>query len=53
LNDVLEKLKPVGAKDREALLALKKAEHEEKGYPFDGEFYLWDYRYVNLSRKYS
>ena len=32
-------------KDRETLLALKKEEHDEKGLPFDGEFYLWDYRY--------
>ncbi|KIJ54259.1 hypothetical protein M422DRAFT_154020 [Sphaerobolus stellatus SS14] len=47
LNDVLEKLKPVGAKDRDVLLALKKAEHEAKGYPFDNEFYLWDYRYYD------
>ena len=37
-------------KDRETLLALKKKEHEEKGFPFDGEFYLWDYRYYD--RKY-
>ncbi|KAF8505246.1 metallopeptidase MepB [Hysterangium stoloniferum] len=47
LEDVLQKLKPVGIKDREALLALKREEHEEKGYPFDGEFYLWDYRYYD------
>ena len=37
-------------KDRETLLALKKKEHEEKGYSFDGEFYVWDYRYYD--RKY-
>jgi hypothetical protein len=29
---------------------MKKKEHEEKGIPFDGEFYLWDYRYYD--RKY-
>jgi Zn-dependent oligopeptidase len=40
-------LRPVGLKDREALLALKKNEHEEKGLPFDGEFYIWDYRYYD------
>lgn len=48
LDDILVKLKPVGIKDRSALLALKKEEHEEKGYPFDNEFYLWDYRLVQL-----
>lgn len=29
---------------------MKKKEHEEKGLPFDGEFYIWDYRYYD--RKY-
>ncbi len=29
---------------------MKKEEHDEKGLPFDGEFYLWDYRYYD--RKY-
>ena len=42
---------PVGIKDREVLLALKKKEHEEKGLAFDGEFYNWDYRYYD--RKYT
>lgn len=27
------------------LLKLKKKEHTEKRYPFDGKFYLWDHRY--------
>lgn len=27
------------------MLALKKEEHQERGYPFDNEFYLWDYRF--------
>lgn len=34
----------------EILLAMKKKEHDEKGIPFDGEFYLWDYNYYD--RKY-
>ncbi|KAF8895394.1 hypothetical protein BD779DRAFT_1660241 [Infundibulicybe gibba] len=50
LDDLEQKLRPVGIKEREILLALKKKEHEEKGLPFDGEFYIWDYRYYD--RKY-
>jgi len=50
LDDLGEKLKPVGAKEREILLAIKKEEHEKLGLPFDGEFYIWDYRYYD--RKY-
>jgi hypothetical protein len=47
LGDLEKKLRPIGLKDRETLLTLKKEEHEEKGYPFDGEFYIWDYRYYD------
>ncbi|KAG6850281.1 hypothetical protein H0H93_015538 [Arthromyces matolae] len=47
LGDLETKLRPVGVKEREILLALKKKEHEEKGLPFDGEFYIWDYRYYD------
>jgi Zn-dependent oligopeptidase len=47
LDDLGEKLKPVGAKEREILLAIKKEEHEKLGLPFDGEFYIWDYRYYD------
>ncbi|KAG5638172.1 hypothetical protein H0H81_001469 [Sphagnurus paluster] len=50
LNDLETKLRPVGIKEREILLALKKKEHAEKDLPFDGEFYIWDYRYYD--RKY-
>ncbi|PPQ89666.1 hypothetical protein CVT25_013853 [Psilocybe cyanescens] len=50
LNDLEDKLLPVGLKDRETLLAIKKKEHEAKNLPFDGKFYLWDYRYYD--RKY-
>ena len=28
-------------------MALKKKEHEELGLPFDGVFYMWDYRYYD------
>ncbi|KAL0577646.1 metalloendopeptidase [Marasmius crinis-equi] len=47
LDDLESKLRPVGVKDRETLLALKKKDHEELGLPFDGEFYIWDYRYYD------
>ncbi|KAI6016480.1 hypothetical protein BKA83DRAFT_4336729 [Pisolithus microcarpus] len=44
VDDLEAKLRPVGIKEREILLALKKDEHEKHGFPFDGEFYIWDYR---------
>ncbi|KAI0372191.1 Metalloprotease [Pilatotrama ljubarskyi] len=47
LSELEQKLRPVGLKDREALLALKKREHESKGLPFDGELYVWDYSYYD------
>ncbi|KAF8521046.1 mitochondrial endopeptidase [Gautieria morchelliformis] len=47
LDDVLEKLKPVGIKDRQALLAFKKEEYLEKGFPFDDELYTWEYGYYD------
>lgn len=50
MDDLEQKLKPVGAREREILLAIKKEEHAKLGLPFDGEFYIWDYRYYD--RKY-
>ncbi|KAJ2935191.1 hypothetical protein H1R20_g1938, partial [Candolleomyces eurysporus] len=50
LDDLESKLRPVGEKEKAILLEIKKKEHEELGLPFDGEFYLWDYRYYD--RKY-
>ncbi|TBU62281.1 metallopeptidase MepB [Dichomitus squalens] len=47
LTDLEQKLRPVGIKNRDILLALKKEEHDQKGLPFDHEFYLWDYRYYD------
>ena len=47
MSDLENKLRPIGLQDRKNLLALKKEEHAEKGYPFDGQFYLWDYRYYD------
>ncbi|KAI0789664.1 metallopeptidase MepB [Abortiporus biennis] len=50
LSDLEQRLRPIGLKNREILLAMKKQEHDKLGLPFDGEFYLWDYRYYD--RKY-
>jgi metallopeptidase MepB len=50
LDDLQNKLEPVALKERETLLAMKKEEHEARRIPFDGQFYLWDYRYYD--RKY-
>jgi metallopeptidase MepB len=50
LDDVQQKLNPIGQEDRQNLLALKKKEHEELGIPFDDELYAWDWRYYD--RKY-
>ena len=50
MNDLEARLYPIGIKDREVLLALKKRECEEKDFAFDGEFYDWDYQYYD--RKY-
>ena len=50
MDDLETRLRPVGVKEREILLKIKEKEHKEKGLPFDGEFYIWDYRYYD--RKY-
>ncbi|KAL4065047.1 mitochondrial endopeptidase [Scleroderma citrinum] len=47
VDDLEAKLQPVAIKERDILLALKKEEHEKRGLPFDGEFYIWDYRYYD------
>lgn len=50
LDDLLAKIKPIGEKERDKLLELKKQDCEELGIPFENTFYAWDYRY--LSRLY-
>ncbi|TDL22641.1 Metalloprotease [Rickenella mellea] len=47
LDDLEKKMRQVGIKNLETLLALKKEEHGKKGMPFDGEFYAWDYSYYD------
>lgn len=50
LDDLQQKLRPIGENDLQNLLALKKKEHEELSIPFDHQFYAWDWRYYD--RKY-
>ncbi|EGN98007.1 hypothetical protein SERLA73DRAFT_109304 [Serpula lacrymans var. lacrymans S7.3] len=47
LDDLESKLRPVGLKERDILIALKKEDHEKRGLPFDGELNIWDYRYYD------
>lgn len=47
LDDLESKLRPMALSERDALLKLKKEEHEKRGLEFDGEFRLWDYRYYD------
>jgi len=47
LDDLEKRLRPVGEKERETLIQLKKEVHEKRGLPFDGEFNFWDYRYYD------
>ncbi|GAA5990167.1 hypothetical protein JCM10908_005855 [Rhodotorula pacifica] len=47
LADLEAKLRPLGLKEREELLELKRAEHEKRGLPRDDKFNLWDYRYYD------
>ncbi|QRV81064.1 metallopeptidase MepB [Ceratobasidium sp. AG-Ba] len=47
LADLEEKLRPIGIKDRDTLLKIKEKEHAKAGLPFDGQFYIWDYRYYD------
>jgi metallopeptidase MepB len=47
LTDLEQRLRPLGLQERETLLKLKADELQANGQPFDGEFYLWDYRYYD------
>jgi Zn-dependent oligopeptidase len=47
LTDLEQRLRPLGVQEREKLLKLKADELKAKGEPFDGEFYIWDYRYYD------
>lgn len=47
LNDLKEKLLPLGQKELERLKELKKSEKQTLGLPYDGTFNSWDYGYYN------
>lgn len=45
LDELYEKLKPVGQKERQYLLSLKQAECQRRGLHFDGQLHMWDLPY--------
>ncbi|CCK69139.1 metalloendopeptidase KNAG_0C00260 [Huiozyma naganishii CBS 8797] len=47
LNDLKDKLKPLGEKEIGILKSIKEAECKELGVPFDGRYYIWDHRYYD------
>ncbi|KAL1857645.1 hypothetical protein VTK73DRAFT_7985 [Phialemonium thermophilum] len=56
LGDLKTRLAPGGQKEIAHLLELKKKDHEERGLPFDGNYYLWDHRYYDrlmVEKEYS
>ncbi|KAK0715537.1 peptidase family M3-domain-containing protein [Lasiosphaeris hirsuta] len=56
LNDLKARLAAGGVKEIAHLLELKKKDHEERGVPFDNNYYLWDHRFYDrlmVEKEYS
>jgi metallopeptidase MepB len=56
LGDLKTRLGPGGVKEINHLQELKKKDHEARGLPFDGNYYLWDHRYYDrmmVEKEYS
>lgn len=47
LHDLRDKLTPIGQAEKKVFLDMKRKEHEARGWDYDGELYLWDYRYYD------
>lgn len=47
LEDLKNKLKPLGVKEIEALKSLKEKDCKEFAIPFDNHYYIWDNRYYD------
>ncbi|XP_076775455.1 thimet oligopeptidase [Arvicanthis niloticus] len=45
LDELAQKLKPLGDQERAVILELKEAECAKRGLPFDGRIHAWDMRY--------
>ncbi|XP_055463787.1 thimet oligopeptidase isoform X2 [Psammomys obesus] len=45
LDELAQKLKPLGEQERAVILELKEAECARRGLPFDGRIHAWDMRY--------
>ncbi|UKZ80964.1 hypothetical protein TrVFT333_008729 [Trichoderma virens FT-333] len=51
LGDLRTRLAPGGEKEVQKLLEYKKRDYEERGIPFDGNFYMWDTAYYSRIMK--
>ncbi|CDO92683.1 unnamed protein product [Kluyveromyces dobzhanskii CBS 2104] len=47
LNDLKDKLKPLGERELRNLKSLKEEESKILKTPFDGKYYIWDHRYYD------
>ncbi|KAK0744929.1 peptidase family M3-domain-containing protein [Apiosordaria backusii] len=56
LGDLKTRLGPGGLKEIAHLQELKKKDHEARGLPYDGNYYLWDHRFYDrlmIEQEYS